>query len=171
MRQKRRKIREKCAHTQSARRTNRQQVQKSAQKRQNTKAGNTAAGRGPTCGKAHAQPPSGGTSLHPGAASQTGQTAAAKAPHTQAHGGQTASRPRQHRPDQAQKQQAARRPGTRQWHTGRKMPEHRARKPAQQRQAAQERPACHMARHAGRRKTPPNRQNSRSLFCLPGGAL
>ena len=27
------------------------------------------------------------------------------------------------------------------------------------------------ARHAGRRKTPPNRQNSRSLFCLPGGAM
>ena len=42
------------------------------------------------CGKPHAQPPGGGTSLHPGAASQTGQTAAAKAPHTQAHGGRTA---------------------------------------------------------------------------------
>ena len=27
------------------------------------------------------------------------------------------------------------------------------------------------ARYIGRRKTPPNRQNSRSLFCLPGGAL
>ena len=50
-------------------------------------------------------------------------------------------------------------------------PRHRAQKPSQQRQAAQERPARHMARHIGRRKTPPNRQNSRSLFCLPGGAL
>ena len=50
-----------------------------------------------------------------------------------------------------------------------KTPEHRSQKPSQQRLAAQERPARHMARHIGRRKTPPNRQNTRSLFCLPGG--
>ena len=152
---------------QSARQANRQWAQKSAQKRQNTKAGNTAAGRGPTCGKAHAQPPSGGTSLHPGAASQTGQIAAAKAPHTQAHGGQTASRPRQHRPDQAQKQQAARKPGTRQRSTGRKTPEHRAQKPPQQRPAAQERPARHMARHAGQ-KEPLRTGKIRSFACPEG---
>ena len=50
-----------------------------------------------------------------------------------------------------------------------KTPEHRSQTPPQQRPAAQERPARHMARRAGRRKTPPNRQNTRSLFCLPGG--
>ena len=82
-----------------------------------------------------------------------------------------AGRQRQRRPDQAQKYQTTHKPGTRQRHTGRKKPGHRAQKPSQQRQAAQERPARHMARHIGRRKTPPNRQNSRSLFCLPGGAL
>ena len=49
-------------------------------------------------------------------------------------------------------------------------PGHRSHKPAQKRLAAQERPACYMARHAGQ-KTPPNRQNSRLLFCLPGGAM
>ena len=117
------------------------------------------------CGKPHAQPPGGGTSLHPGAASQTGQTAAAKAPHTQAHGGQTASRPRQHRPDQAQKQQAARKPGTRQRHTGRKMPEHRAQKPPQRRLAAQRRPAQHMARHGGQKN--PSEQAKLAFALLP----
>ena len=128
------------------------------------------------CGKPHAQPPGGGTSLHPGAASQTGQTAAAKAPHTQAHGGQTASRPRQRRPDQArpgtkaagcpqaENKAAEHRQKTRQG-TGRKSQQ------ARQRQASKKRLPRQTARHAGRRKTPPNRQNSRSLFCLPGGAL
>ena len=43
--------------------------------------------------------------------------------------------------------------------------------PPQQRLASKKRPPRQTARHAGRRKTPPNRQNSRSLFCLPGGAL
>ena len=42
---------------------------------------------------------------------------------------------------------------------------------ARQRQVSQKRLPRQAARHAGRRKTPPNRQNSRSLFCLPGGAL
>ena len=121
------------------------------------------------CGKPHAQPPGGGTSLHPGAASQTGQTAAAKAPHTQAHGRQTAGSAA--RPNQTQKQQAAHKPGPgggtpakKRRGTGRKSPHNsgRFRKNGQPRQTA---------RRIGRRKTPPNRQNSRSLFCLPGGAM
>ena len=68
----------------------------------------------PTCGKAHAQPP-GGTSLHPGAASQTGQTAAEKALHTQAHGGQTGAKIRTKSAGSK-----TRRPRTRQRSTGRK---------------------------------------------------
>ena len=98
MRQKRAKDKRINARKKAHGRQTRQRARKPAQKRQNTKAGNKAAGRR-TCGKPHAQPPGGGTSLHPGAASQTGQTAAAKAPHTQAHGRQTANRPRQRRPD------------------------------------------------------------------------
>ena len=89
MRQKRAKDKRINARKKAHGRQTRQRARKPAQKRQNTKAGNKAAGRR-TCGKPHAQPPGGGTSLHPGAASQTGQTAAAKAPHTQAHGGRTA---------------------------------------------------------------------------------
>ena len=98
--------------TQSARRANsRQRQRRPGQARHKSgrtrRPGNNAAECGQRkaaegrhdCGKPHAQPPGGGTSLHPGAASQTGQTAAAKAPHTQAHGRQTASRPRQRRPD------------------------------------------------------------------------
>ena len=125
------------------------------------------------CGKPHAQPPGGGTSLHPGAASQTGQTAAAKAPHTQAHGGQTASRPRQRRPDQA-RHKSSRLPTSREQGGGtpaKKTPGHRAQKSSQQRQVSQKRPPRQAARRIGRRKNPPNRQNSRSLFCLPGGAM
>ena len=98
MRQKRAKDKRINARKKAHGRQTRQRARKPAQKRQNTKAGNKAAGRR-TCGKPHAQPPGGGTSLHPGAASQTGQTAAAKAPHTQAHGRQTAGSAGQTKPD------------------------------------------------------------------------
>ena len=50
-------------------------------------------------------------------------------------------------------------------------PGQRSHKPPQQRQAAQRRPPRQTARHTERRKTPPNRQNAHSLFCLPGGAM
>ena len=124
--------------TQSARRANsRQRQRRPGQARHKSgrtrRPGNNAAECGQRkaaegrhdCGKPHAQPPGGGTSLHPGAASQTGQTAAAKAPHTQAHGRQTAG---PGSAGQTQKQQAAHKPGTRR-HTGKKTPGHRARKP------------------------------------------
>ena len=172
MRQKRAKDKRINARKKAHGRQTRQRARKPAQKRQNMKAGNKAAGRR-TCGKPHAQPPGGGTSLHPGAASQTGQTAAAKAPHTQAHGGQTASRPRQRRPDQA-RHKSSRLPTSREQGSGALAEKcrntgHKSRhNSGEPRKSDQPRQA---ARHAGRRKTPPNRQNSRSLFCLPGGAL
>ena len=97
---------EKALHTQSARRAN-GKLAKRKSGNQTRRQGNNATECGQRkaaegrhdCGKPHAQPPGGGTSLHPGAASQTGQTAAAKAPHTQAHGRQTAGIAGQTKPD------------------------------------------------------------------------
>ena len=173
MRQEKVKDKRENTRTQSARRANsRQRQRRPGQARHKSgrtrRPGNNATECGPTCGKPHAQPPGGGTSLHPGAASQTGQTAAAKAPHTQAHGRQTAG---PGSAGQTQKQQAARKPGTRQQHTGRKNAGAPGTKATQQRQAVQERSPRQAARRIGRRKTPPDRLNSHSLFCLPGGAM
>ena len=82
---------EKALHTQSARRAN-GKLAKRKSGNQTRRQGNNATECGQRkaaegrhdCGKPHAQPPGGGTSLHPGAASQTVQTAAAKTPHTSA---------------------------------------------------------------------------------------
>ena len=82
-------------------------------------------------------------------------------------------RQRQRRPDQA-RHKSSRLLTSRDQGSGtraEKTPGHQARKFSQQRQAAQERPARQTARRTECRKTPPNRQNSHSLFCLPGGAL
>ena len=124
------------------------------------------------CGKPHAQPPGGGTSLHPGAASQTGQTAAAKAPHTQAHGGQTAGSGSagQTKPDtkdagcpQAGNKAAAHRRKKRQ-NTGRKIPHNsgRPRKNSQPRQTA---------RHAKRKRSLRAGKTRIRSFACPEGAL
>ena len=82
-------------------------------------------------------------------------------------------RQRQRRPDQARRK-SGRLPTSQEQGGGvpaEKTPGHRAQKPPQQRQVLQKRPLRQTVRHIGRRKTPPNRQNSHSLFCLPGGAL
>ena len=123
----------------------------------------------PTCGKAHAQPPGGGTSLHPGAASQTGQTAAAKAPHTQAHGGQTASRPRQRRPDQA-RHKSSRLPTSREQGSGapaENTPRHRAQKPTGQTAAGFEKAAAPADGAARRAQKNPSEQAKFAFALLP----
>ena len=67
------------------------------------------------CGKPHAHPPGSGTSLHPGAASQTRQRKPRT--HKRMAGKRQAA---QARPSQTQKLQAAHKPGTRRRHTGKK---------------------------------------------------